>query len=211
MVIQVKTPPDIDPSLFKRVAVVPFAGDDDEGLLAAKAVQEALEEEGSFLVEPPDTVEAALDRIDLFDATSRDDALAVARELGVDLVLMGKVRFFTRTFSDEGDVRNELYTADRATIAPFELGSSYATRNMDVQLRYTLQLTVKAVAVESGRLVRRREFEQTSSELYKQSEMSASASKQKEVFGELLSAAVEDFIYTLDTHDAAAEREVAKF
>jgi hypothetical protein len=32
IVIQVKKPPDIDPSVYRRVAVLPFSGDEDEGL-----------------------------------------------------------------------------------------------------------------------------------------------------------------------------------
>lgn len=211
IVIQVKKPPEIDPSVYKRVGVLPFGGEEDEGLLAAKAVREKMAEEENFLVEPAETVEAALDRVDFFDPSSRDQAVALGAELGVDAVLVGEVEFFQRTYSPEGDVRNELYTADRQAIAPFELGTPYATRYMDVNLRYTLRLTVKALDVRTGRLMRRREFEATTMRTYKQSEVTEASFKEKEVFDELLGEVVDDFVYTLQPHDVAQTREVARF
>jgi hypothetical protein len=211
IVIQVKKPPDIDPSVYKRVGVLPFKGEEDEGLLAAKEVREKLVDEEVFLVEPAETVEAALDRVDFFEPSSRDQALTLGTELGVDAVLIGEVEFIQRTYSPEGDVRNEFYTADRQTIAPFELGSSYATRYMDVNSRYTLRLTVKALDVKTGRLMRRREFEATTMHTYKQSELTAAPSKEKEIFDELLEKVVDDFVYTLQPHDVAQTREVARF
>lgn len=211
IVIQVKKPPDIDPSVYKRVGVLPFKGEEDEGLLAAKGVREKLVDEEVFLVEPAETVEAALDRVDFFEPSSRDQALALGAELGVDAVLIGEVEFIQRTYSPEGDVRNEFYTADRQTIAPFELGSSYATRYMDVNSRYTLRMTVKALDVKTGRLMRRREFEATTMHTYKQSELTAAPSKEKEIFNELLEKVVDDFVYTLQSHDVAQTREVARF
>jgi hypothetical protein len=210
--IRVKTPPDIDPSLFKRVAVLPFDGDDDEEcFLTAKAVLQGMEKKGEFVMEPDDTVQAMLDRLDYYDASSRNDVLALGKDLGADLVVYGNVRFFSRTYSEEGDVHNELYTADRQTIPPFELGSAYSTRDLNIRVKYTMQLTVKAMAVTSGRLVRRREFERTTSESYNQTEMASSPRKQREIFDNLLSSVVDDFVYALETHDVAAERTVAKF
>jgi hypothetical protein len=211
IVIQVKKPPDIDPSVYKRIAVLPFQGEEDEGLLAAKAVREKIAEEKVFVLEPAETVEAALDRVDFFDPSSRDQAVALGEDLGVDAVLVGETEFILRTYSPEGDVRNELYTADRQTIAPFELGSAYATRYMDVNMRYTLRLTVKALDVRTGRLMRRREFEATTMRTYKQSEVTQATFKEKDIFNELLKKAVDDFVYTLQSHDVAQTREVAKF
>lgn len=211
IVIQVKKPPDIDPSVYRRVGVLPFEGEQDEGLLAAKAVREKVGAEEVFLIEPAETVEAALDRVDVFDPTSRDQGVALGKDLGVDAVLMGKVEFFRRTYSPEGDVRNELYTADRQAIAPFELGTSYATRYMDVNLKFTLQMTVKAFDVRTGRLMRRREFEATTTRTYEQNEVSAASFKEKEIFRELLEEVVDDFVYTLEPHDVAQTREVAIF
>ncbi len=211
VVIQVKKPPDIDPSVYKRIAVLPFEGEEDEGLLAAKAVQEKIAEEKIFVLEPAETVEAALDRVDVYDPSSRDEAIALGKDLGVDAVLVGGTEFILRTYSPEGDVRNELYTADRQTIAPFELGSGYATRYMDVNMRYTLRLTVKALDVRTGRLMRRREFEATTTQTYKQSEVAQATFKEKDIFNELLKEVVDDFVYTLQSHDVAQTREVAKF
>ncbi|HUV87412.1 MAG TPA: hypothetical protein VMX79_09895 [bacterium] len=211
IVIQVKKPPDIDPSVYKRVGVLPFEGEEDEGLLAAKRVREEVAAEELFLVEPAETVEAALDRVDFFDPSSRDQALALGTDLGVDAVLIGEVEFIQRTYSPEGDVRNELYTADRQGIAPFELGSSYATRYMDVNLRYTLRMTVKALDVRTGRLMRRREFEATTMQTYSQSEVTDASFKEKDIFDQLLGEAVDDFVYTLQPHDVAQTREVARF
>jgi hypothetical protein len=211
VVIQVKKPPDIDPSAYRRVGVLPFEGDEDEGLLAAKAVREKMAAAEGFLVEPAETVEAALDRVDVFEAASRDQGVAIGKDLGVDAVLMGKVEFLLRTHSPEGDVRNELYTADRRSIAPFELGSLYATRYMDVDLKFTLRMTVKAFDVRTGRLMRRREFEATTTRTYKQREVTAASLKEKEIFQELLEEVVDDFVYTLQPHDVAQTREVAKF
>jgi hypothetical protein len=211
IVIQVKKPPDIDPSVYKRIGVLPFKGEEDEGLLASKEVRDKMAEEVVFLVEPAETVDAALDRVDYFEPSSRDQALALGAELGVDAVLVGEVEFFQRTYSPEGDVRNELYTADRQTIAPFELGSSYATRYMDISSRYTLRLTVKALDVKTGRLMRRREFEATTMHSYEQSELTQAPTKEKEIFDELLGKVVDDFIYTLQPHDVAQTREVARF
>jgi hypothetical protein len=209
--IDVKTPPDLDPSLYKRIAVLPFAGDEDEGLLAAKQLREAMDKKGLFLVEPADTVEKALDRRGAFDPESREAALEVGRELGVDVVLVGKVHFFQRTYSAEGAVANELYTADRQTVPYFEFGSAYAQRNLDISLRYTVELTVKALVVDSGRLARRREFEATTTEAYKQSEVTNDPVRRREIFQDLLEKVVNDFTYTLDTHDVKADREVVAF
>ncbi len=211
IVIQVKKPPDIDPSVYRRVAVLPFSGDEDEGLLAAKAVREKMEDEAAFLVEPAETVEAALDRVDTFDAASREQAVALGNDLGVDGVLMGSVEFIRRTYSSEGDVRNELYTADRQTIAPFELGSSYATRYLDVNLKFSVRLTIKALDVRTGRLMRRREFEATTMRTYKQREVNTASREEKEIFEELLEEVVDDFVFTLQPHEVAQTREVAKF
>ncbi len=211
IVIQVKKPPDIDPSVYKRVAVLPFEGEEDEGLLAAKAVREKIAEEKIFVLEPAETVEAALDRVDFYDPSSREQAVALGEDLGVDAVLVGEAEFILRTYSPEGDIRNELYTADRQTIAPFEMGSGYATRYLDVNMRYTLQLTVKALDVRTGRLMRRREFEATTMRTYKQSEVTEASFKEKDIFNELLEEVVDDFVYTLQPHDVAQTREVAKF
>ncbi len=211
IVIQVKKPPEIDPSVYKRVGVLPFEGEEDEGLLASKAVREKMAAEENFLVEPAETVEAALDRVDFFDPSSRDQAVALGAELGVDAVLIGEVEFIQRTYSPEGDIRNELYTADRRAIAPFELGTSYATRYIDVNIRSTLRLTVKALDVRTGRLMRRREFEATTMNTYKQSEVTEASFKEKEIFDELLEEVVDDFVYTLQPHDVAQTREVARF
>jgi hypothetical protein len=211
VVIQVQKPPDLDPSVYKRVAVLPFEGDEDDGLLAAKTLRETMEEEDSFLVEPSETVEAALDRVDYFDPANRDQVLALGEDLGVDAVLVGQVELIRRTYSPEGDVRNELYTSDNQTIAPFEYGTAYATRYMDVNLRFTLELTVKAFDVRTGRLMRRREFETTTMRTYEQNEVSVASLEEKEIFEELLGEAVDDFVYTLQPHDVAEPRGLAKF
>jgi hypothetical protein len=211
VVIQVQKPPDLDPSVYKRVAVLPFDGDDDDGLMASKVVREKMAEEDSFLVEPPETVEAALDRVDVFDPTNRDQVLAMGEDLGVDAVLVGQVELIRRTYSPEGDVRNELYTSDRQTIAPFEYGTPYATRYMDVNLRYTLRLTVKAFDVRTGRLMRRREYESTTMRTYEQDEVAVASLEEREIFEELLDEAADDFVYTLQPHDVAEPRGLAKF
>lgn len=211
VVIQVKKPPDIDPSVYRRVAVLPFRGEEDEGLLATKAVREEMDEEDIFLVEPAETVEAALDRVDSFDPLDRGEAVALGEDLGVDAVIIGEVEFLRRTYSPEGDIRNELYTPDHQTIAPFERGSGYATRYLDVNMRLTVRLTVKALDVRTGRLMRRREFEATTMRVYKQKEVSMATRKEEEIFEELLDRVAEDFIYTLKPHDVAETREVAKF
>jgi hypothetical protein len=211
VVIQVKKPPDVDPSVYRRVAVLPFQGEEDEGLLATKAVRKALEAEDIFLVEPADTVEAALDRVDNFDPLNRDEAVAIGKDMGADAVLVGEVEFIRRTYSPEGDIRNELYTPDRQMIAPFELGSDYATRYVDVNMRLTVRLTVKALDVRTGRLMRRREFEATTMRTYKQEEVGTATRKEKEIFEDLLTQVVKDFVYTLKPHDVAETREVAKF
>ena len=211
VVIQVKKPPDIDPSVYRRVAVLPFRGEEDEGLLATKAVREEMEEEDIFLVEPAETVEAALDRVDGFDPLDRGGAVALGEDLGADAVIIGEVEFLRRTYSPEGDIRNELYTPDRQTIAPFGRGSDYATRYLEVNMRLTVRLTVKALDVRTGRLMRRREFEATTMRTYKQNEVATASVKEKEIFEELLDQVAEDFIYTLKPHDVAETREVAKF
>jgi len=210
VVVQVKMPPDLDPSVFKKVAVLPFDGDGDAdvGLRTAKSVREAMEEKGGFLVEAGETVEAAVDRRDVFDPASRDQALALGKELGVDLVVIGQAHFFNRTYSDEGYVGNELYTAEHENAPFIDYGPSLATRNMDVKLKYTLEVTVKAYDVKSGRLIRRREFEKTTTEAYKSSEVARASRKEQEIFDGLLEGVVEDFVYTLETHEVAAEREV---
>jgi hypothetical protein len=211
VVIPVNKPPDIDPSLYRRVAVLPFDGDGDEGLLAAKTVREELEAEDNFLVEPAETVEAALDRLDVFDPADRDAAVGVGEDLGVDAVLIGKAEFIPRTYSPEGDIRNELYTADRQTMPPFEFGTPYATRHLDVHVKFTLRLTVKALDVRTGRLMRRREFEATSTRTYKQREVNVASGQEKEIFEELLEGVVEDFVYTLRSHEVAQARGVVTF
>jgi hypothetical protein len=211
VVIQVKKPPDIDPSAYRRLAVLPFGGEDDDGLLAAKAVREKMEEEDIFIVEPAETVEAALDRVDSYDPLSRDEAVALGKDLGADAVIIGKIDFIRRTYSPEGDIRNELYTADRQNIAPFEFGSEYATRYLDVNMRLTADLTVKVLDVRTGRLMRRREFEATTMRTYKQNEVGTATRKEREIFEELLDKVADDFIYTLKPHDVAETREVAKF
>lgn len=213
VVIHVKNPPDIDPSVYKRVAVLPFEGEGDaeKGLLVAKAIREALEKKGSFLVENPEVVEGVIDRMPAFKPGKREDALAVGRELGVDLVITGRVHFFERVYSDEGSLSNELYTADKRSIPPFEYGSAYTQSNLEVRQKYTLEVTVKALAVESGRLVRRRELERTTEETYKRKELSLSPKKEEEIFQGLLGKVINDFAYGLDTHEVSAEREVAKF
>jgi len=211
VVIQVKKPPDIDPSVYRRIAVLPFGGEEDDGLLAAKAVREKMEEEDIFIVEPAETVEAALDRVDSYEPLNRDDAVALGADLGADAVIVGEIEFLRRTYSPEGDVRNELYTPDRQNIAPFEFGSDYATRYLDVNMRLTVQLTVKVLDVRTGRLMRRREFEATTMRTYKQREVGAATRKEREIFEELLDEVADDFIYTLKPHDVAETREVAKF
>jgi hypothetical protein len=211
VVIQVKKPPDVDPSVYRRIAVLPFAGEDDDGLLAAKAVREKLEAEDIFIVEPADTVEAALDRVDSYDPLDRDDAVALGKDLGADAVIIGEVDFVRRTYSPEGDIRNELYTPDRQNIAPFEFGSEYATRYLDVNMRLTVELTVKVVDVRTGRLMRRRQFEATTTRTYRQKEVGTASRKEREIFDELMDKVADDFIYTLQPHDVAETREVAKF
>jgi hypothetical protein len=211
VVIQVKKPPDIDPSVYRRVAVLPFRGEEDDGLLAAKAVREKMEEKDIFIVEPAETLEAALDRVDSFDPLNRDEAVALGKDLGADAVIAGEVEFLRRTYSPEGDIRNELYTPDRQNIAPFEFGSGYATRYLDVNMRLSVQLTVKVLDVRTGRLMRRREFEATTMRTYKQREVGTATSKEREIFEELLEEVADDFIYTLEPHDVAETREVAIF
>ena len=211
VVIQVKKPPDIDPSAYRRIAVLPFRGEEDDGLLAAKALREKLDEKDIFIVEPAETVEAALDRVDSFDPLNRDEALALGEDLGADAVIVGDIDFLRRTYSPEGDIRNELYTPDRQTIAPFEFGSEYATRYLDVNMRLTVELTVKVLDVRTGRLMRRREFEATTMRTYKQKEVGTATLKEREIFDELLEEVADDFIYTLEPHDVAETREVAKF
>lgn len=209
--IKVKTPPELDPSLFKRVAVLPFDGEDDEGLLAAKALREALEKKDLFLVEPADTVQKLLDLKPDFDPADREEALALGRELGVDLVLVGDVRFYERSYSDQGYVGNELYTSDRGTIPPFEMGSGYTQSTLDLKVKYSLEFTVKALAVKSGRLARRREFEATTPDAYVKAEVSGNHEKENDIYNELLAETIKDFTYTLETHDVEAEREIVDF
>lgn len=212
VVIKVKTPPDIDPATFRNVAVLPFKGEEDWGYLAAKKTREKLEGKGLFRVEAAETVETAIDRAVGFVPGEREGAIKLGRALGVDLVLTGEVEFRTQVFSPEGDVRNELYTADRQTIPPFEWGSSYATRNLEARVAFVATLTIKALDVNSGRLVRRRRFEKASDVTVKQRELlSLPGEEDRKTFEELLDGVVSDFIFTLDTHDVEEEREVVVF
>jgi hypothetical protein len=75
----------------------------------------------------------------------------------------------------------------------------------------TVELTVNVLDVRTGRLMRRREFEATTLRTYKQKEVGTATRKEREIFDELLEEVADDFIYTLEPHDVAETREVAKF
>ncbi len=206
--IPVETPPDIDPSVYKRIAVVPFATNWDvvaAGELAAKAVRERVEDKDIFMVDDAETVQSAIDGLD-FDPSVRTSCIEVARVLGVDAVLTGKVEFYTEKYSPEGYQRNELYTAEHGTAPFIDFGPHFTTKYLDVDMRYKLELTVKVIDVHTGRLVRRREIEKTTTETYDAGELPLDLATQRNIFESLLRKAAGEYSTAIDSHDVSKKR-----
>ena len=99
-------------------------------------------------------------------ATSREDALNMGEELGVDAVIFGKVNLYIETYSPEGYGANELYTVDKQYAPPVEYGHTYLKDYYDVDVRFKFEIVLKVLDVKTGRLLRRRELEKTYSETY---------------------------------------------
>ena len=209
--IPVETPPDIDPSVYKRIAIVPFATNWDAmpaGELAAKAVREQIEEKDAFLVEDNETVQSTIDGMD-FDPAVRSSCVEVGKALGVDAVLMGKVEFYSSSYSPEGYQRNELYTAEHG-IAPFiDYGPHFTTKYLDSDMIFELVLTVKVIDVKTGRLVRRRELDENTKETYGADEFPLDMRVQSDIFEALLDDAAGEYAVTIESRDVFKERYMA--
>jgi hypothetical protein len=210
--IPVETPPDIDPSVYKRVAVVPFASNWEEvgaGELAAKAIRERIEEKDVFLVEDAGTVQSTIDGMD-FDPAVRSSCVEVAKILGVDAVLVGKVDFYAEKYSPEGYQRNELYTAEHETAPFIDFGPHFATKHLDMDMLYKLDLTVKVLDAKTGRLIRRREIEKKTKETYEADELPLGTRIQSDIFEALLEDAADEYAVTIESRDVSKERYMAE-
>jgi hypothetical protein len=210
--IPVETPPDIDPSYYKKIAVVPFATNWDAGAageLAAKAVREKIEDKDVFFVEDDATVQSTIDGMD-FDPAVRSSCIEVAKALGVDAVLTGKVEFYSEKYSPEGYQRNELYTAENSTAPFIDFGPHFTTKYLDVDMLFKLELTVKVIDAKTGRLIRRREIEKTTKETYDSDEFPLDMLVQRGIFEALLDDAAGEYGVTIDSRDVSKERYMAE-
>ncbi|UCE28128.1 MAG: hypothetical protein JSW52_05110 [Candidatus Coatesbacteria bacterium] len=209
--IPVETPPDIDPSIYKRIAVVPFATNWDAipaGELAAKAVREQIEEKDAFLVEDDETVQSTIDAMD-FDPAVRSSCIEVGKALGVDAVLTGEVEFYSSQYSPEGYPRNELYTAEHERAPFIDFGPHFTTKYLDKDMVFDLVLTVKVIDVETGRLIRRRELDESTKETYDYDEFPLDMKVQRDIFDELLEVAAGEYAVTIESRDVFKERYMA--
>jgi hypothetical protein len=209
--IPVETPPDIDPSIYKRIAVVPFATSWDAmpaGELAAKAVRKRIEEKDAFLVEDNETVQSTIDGMD-FDPAVRSSCIEVGKTLGVDAVLTGEVEFYSSSYSPEGYQRNELYTVEHGTAPFIDFGPHFSTKYLDADMIFELVLTVKVIDVKTGRLIRRRELDKTTKETYDADEFPLDMRIQSDIFEVLLDDVAGEYAATIESRDVFRERYMA--
>jgi hypothetical protein len=210
--IPVETPPDIDPSHYKKIAVVPFATNWDAGAageLAARAIRERIEDKDVFFVEADETVQSTIDGMD-FDPAVRSSCIEAAKALGVDAVLMGKVEFYAEKYSPEGYQRNELYTAEHGTAPFIDFGPHFTTKYLDVDMLFKLELTVKVIDAKTGRLIRRRELEEVTKETYDADEFPLDMRVQSDIFEALLEDAAAEYAVTIESRDVSKERYMAE-
>jgi hypothetical protein len=209
--IPVETPPDIDPSIYRRIAVVPFATNWDAmpaGELAAKAVRKRIEEKDAFLVEDNETVQSTIDGMD-FDPAVRSSCIEVGKTLGVDAVLTGEVEFYSSSYSPEGYQRNELYTVEHGTAPFIDFGPHFSTKYLDADMIFELVLTVKVIDVKTGRLIRRRELDKTTKETYDADEFPLDMRIQSDIFEVLLDDVAGEYAATIESRDVFRERYMA--
>jgi hypothetical protein len=209
--IPVETPPDIDPSIYRRIAVVPFATNWDAmpaGELAAKAVRERIEEKDAFLVDDDETVQSTIDGMD-FDPAVRSSCIEVGKALGVDAVLTGEVEFYSSSYSPEGYQRNELYTVEHGTAPFIDFGPHFTTKYLDADMIFELVLTVKVIDVKTGRLIRRREMDKSTKETYDADEFPLDMRIQSGIFEALLDDVAGEYAATIESRDVFRERYMA--
>lgn len=211
--IQVDSPPDIDPEVYKRIAVLPFSSNDEtfhSGIILARKITEAMDEKEAYFMESRETVFRLADDMD-YDATSREDALSMGKELGVDAVIFGKVKLYTETYSPEGYGANELYTVDKMYAPPVEYGHTYLKDYYDIDVRFKFEIVLKVLDVKTGRLLRRRELEKTYSETYDSSEIPLDEDMMDEIVKGLAGELADDYVYTLDSHKVEEKRYMISF
>lgn len=211
--IQVDTPPDIDPERYRRIAVLPFASNAEEyhiGAIIARKITEAMEEKDTYLMESRETVFRLADDM-LYDPTSREDALKLGKELGADAVIFGKVEFYSESYTPEGYASNQLYTVDKQGAPPIEYGHTALRDYYDIDVRYKFDVILKVLDVSTGRLVRRREFEETHSETYDAADLPLSPSETSEIVKDISEKVAETYISTLEKHNVEEKRYIAGF
>jgi hypothetical protein len=211
--IHVDSPPDIDPGIYKRVAVLPFSTNDETyhpGIILAREITEAMDDKELYLVESRDIVFRLADDIN-YEPTSRDDAIEMGNKLGVDAVIFGKVRLYTETYSPEGHGSNELYTVDKQYAPPVEYGHAYLKNYYDIDVRFKFEVVLKVLDIKTGRLVRRREFEKTYSETYDSGDIPLDKNTMDGIVKGLAEELAADYVYTLDSHKVEEMRYMISF
>ena len=211
--IQVDSPPDIDPDVYKRIAVLPFSSNDETfhpGIILARKITEAMEDKDAYLMESRETVFLLADDIN-YDATSREDALVMGEKLGVDAVIFGRVKLFTETYSPEGYGANELYTVDKMYAPPVEYGHTYLKDYYDIDVRFKFEVVLKVLDIRTGRLLRRRELEKLYSETYDSGDIPLDEDTMDEIVKGLAGKIAEDYVYTLDSHKVEEKRYMISF
>ncbi|MCP4228969.1 MAG: hypothetical protein GY771_02325 [bacterium] len=211
--IQVDSPPDIDPDIYKRIAVLPFSSNDETfhaGIILAREITEAVDDKDIYLVESRDIVFRLADDID-YEPTSRDDAIEMGNKLGVDAIIYGKVKLYTETYSPEGYGRNELYTVDKKYAPPVEYGNTYLKDYYDIDVRFKFEVVLKVLDVNTERLLRRRELEKTYSETYDSGDIPLDEDTMDEIVKGLAEELAEDYVYTLDSHKVEEKRYMVSF
>ena len=161
-------------------------------------------------MESRETVFRLADDMD-YDPTSRDDALAIGNELGVEAVIFGKVKLYTETYSPEGYGANELYTVDKQYAPPVEYGQTFLKDYYDIDVRFKFEIILRVLDVKTGRLLRRREMDKTYSETYDSSEIPLDEDTMDEIIKGLAEELAEDYVYTLDSHKVEEKRYMISF
>ncbi len=208
LVIRLQAEAEMDPQIYKRLSVLDFAysGEIEFGELAAERVRNRLKVGGRFTVVRG--VVAGDPESSLYDLAGEDleDALAVARELGADALLTGRVLYSRHDALDYSERLAESYDVEETRSPDMTFGRSWEADSRRTEAAYTLEISVRAYDSDTGEVI----WQRSASERAEADSTNRTPSRSElmSVFNRLLHPVVEDLRLALEPHLRAETRYV---
>ncbi|MGQ9705498.1 MAG: hypothetical protein ACUVWP_00650 [bacterium] len=195
----------------KTVAIIPFSGDDydiDAINKAVSEIEEAIEYNTDLIVIDKDEVEKEMTSVELKLITPGTERYiaTLGKLLRCDYVLYGNLDFFFERYSEQGYAPNERYTADKPYAPELIFGPRYSMENYDIELRYTLRLTIMGFNVNKSKIIFNEKFEKVRNEIYKPYQLPIDLHKLYQIYSSLLFDISDQFSEKLSPHNIRGKR-----